>query len=297
MTHQKVIALSKLTVITDWEKVARSVDAVIIRMGYRGTLTGQIGEDTKYRNNLKACLVYNLHYGLTFFSCAISEEEAIEEAEWIIKRIPNKSETFSFPLFIATDTTSSNFKRVGRSDNLSKEDRTRFTKVLCKILQKAGIKAGIYGTKSWLETQLDMTELDYPVWLIEYNKENTYDGNCILWQYSSGITVPGISGGVQMSKVYKDNNKPHEIVEESVEKEVVIEAKEPVSKEKKTKSNSGTVNVDADTLRIRRTPGGADSGKRIPNGTKISYTEIQNGFGKLEKCKFGEGWVNLTYVK
>lgn len=94
----------------------------------------------------------------------------------------------------------------GRSDKLSKEKRTKMLKILCEDLLAAGIPCGVYASRSWLYNNLDMSQIpvaaEYNTWVAEYGvAQNKYNGNQVLWQYTSDGTVNGIAGRVDLSYI------------------------------------------------------------------------------------------------
>ena len=69
----------------DWELVAASgVEFAMIRAGYRGYTEGEIQPDEYFTQNIEGALAAGLDVGVYFFSQAIREEEAIEEAEYVL---------------------------------------------------------------------------------------------------------------------------------------------------------------------------------------------------------------------
>ncbi|MBQ6713315.1 MAG: hypothetical protein IJN28_05980, partial [Selenomonadales bacterium] len=56
------------------------VSYVIIRTGFRGSTQGSLVEDNKFRQNIKGATNAGLKVGVYFFSQAINEVEAVEEA-------------------------------------------------------------------------------------------------------------------------------------------------------------------------------------------------------------------------
>ena len=66
----------------DWQKVKEAgVDFAIIRVGYRTMKTGVIYEDPCAKYNLQQAQAAGIKLGAYFFSTAVSEEEAKEEAQ------------------------------------------------------------------------------------------------------------------------------------------------------------------------------------------------------------------------
>ena len=67
----------------DWKQVADAgVQFAMIRVGYRSIVDGIITEDVNARYNLQEAAKYDIPIGVYFFSTAVNEEEAKEEAAW-----------------------------------------------------------------------------------------------------------------------------------------------------------------------------------------------------------------------
>lgn len=184
----------------DWKAVKNAgVDYVIIRCGYRGYGSGVLVEDTKFRANIQGATAAGLKVGVYYFSQAIDEIEAVEEASAVLSMISGYKMTY--PVFI--DVEYSNSAHNGRADNLSVAQRTAVVKAFCQTIQNAGYRAGIYANKTWLTSYLDMNQLNnYKVWLAQYAKEVTYKGRYDMWQYSSTGKISGISGNVDLNLSY-----------------------------------------------------------------------------------------------
>ena len=83
----------------------------MIRVGYRGTETGQIKEDPYFKQNIKAAIKARLKVGVYFFSAAKTKQEAISEAKFTINKI--KKYQITYPVAFDFET----FK--GRTENLT----------------------------------------------------------------------------------------------------------------------------------------------------------------------------------
>ena len=190
------IDVSKWNGTIDWKAVKNSgVSYVIIRVGYRGSSEGKLVEDPKFASNIKGATDAGLKVGIYFFSQAVDEVEAVEEASMVIGKIaPYK---ISYPVFI--DVEASN----GRGDKIDAATRTAVCKAFCGTIQNAGYTAGVYSNKTWLNTKMNVNELSaYKIWLAQYAAEPTYTGRYDLWQYRSDGQVSGISGKVDMNISY-----------------------------------------------------------------------------------------------
>ncbi len=194
------IDVSKYNGNIDWKAVKNSgVDYVIIRCGYRGYGSGVMVEDPKYRANIQGATAAGLKVGVYYFSQAINEIEAVEEASAVLGMISGYKITY--PVFI--DVEYSNSNKDGRADNLSVAQRTAVAKAFCQTIQNAGYRAGVYANRTWLTSYLDMNQLNgYKVWLAQYAKEVTYKGRYDMWQYSATGKISGISGNVDLNLSY-----------------------------------------------------------------------------------------------
>ena len=188
-----VIDVSKHNGVIDWSQV--KVDGVIMKLGYRGYETAKLSIDPQYNNNVQGCIKNNLAFGVYWFTTAITEAEAVEEAEFVLST--GKGLKLYYPIFI--DSEYDNDRKDGRSDNLSKAQRTKCIKAFCDRIQKAGYVAGIYASESWLKDMLDVDQLPYRYWIANYSKRPTYH-NWDGWQRSNKGTVNGISGDVDVSE-------------------------------------------------------------------------------------------------
>lgn len=202
----KVIDVSRHNGNIQWSKVKNAVDGVIIRIGYRGySKTGRIAEDSYAKVNIRGCQEQGIPYGVYFFPCAITTAEAIEEAEWIHSYV--KGLKLSFPIFLDSEVAEA-VKKSGRSDNLSKQDRTNLLLATINHLKNYGHEVGVYASTSWFNNRLDASKFpaDCKLWVAQYASKCTYAGKYVGWQYTSSAICDGISGRVDMSYWYDEVN-------------------------------------------------------------------------------------------
>lgn len=191
-----IIDVSKHNGNIDWNKVKGNVEAAVIRLGYRGYSKGDIAQDPKYIDNLNGCRNNGIPYSVYFFPCSINDAEAVEEANYIINAV--KGLEISLPVFLDSEVSAPG--KVGRSDNLSVEQRTHLLKVIIDNVKAAGIEIGVYASTSWLNNNLNVADLgDIPIWVAQYNTHCTYGGKYVMWQYTSNGNVNGIAGRVDCS--------------------------------------------------------------------------------------------------
>lgn len=191
------IDVSKWQGNIDWKAVSQSgVKFAIIRCAYRGAKDGQIHEDPYFKANIKGATQNGIKVGVYFFTQAVNEVEAIEEASMSIALVQGYH--LNFPIFIDTEKATN-----GRANGLDKATRTRVVKAFCETVRNSGYKPGIYASKSWYNDNLDMSQLSaYNIWVAQYNTSCNYTGRYDMWQYTDSGSVPGIKGNVDMNKCY-----------------------------------------------------------------------------------------------
>lgn len=190
------IDVSKFNGNIDWTKVRNSgVTYAIIRTGYRGSTAGALVEDPKFRANIKGASAAGLKVGVYFFTQAVNEVEAVEEASMVLSQVSGYK--ISYPIFIDVESSG------GRADGLDYATRTKVINAFCQTIRNSGYTAGVYANKTWLQKKFDPGQLGaYKIWLAQYNSTPTYTGRYNLWQYSSKGSVNGISGNVDMNLSY-----------------------------------------------------------------------------------------------
>ena len=208
VTEFKGIDVSKYQKNTNWQAVKNSgVDFTMIRVGFRGYGTeGTLNLDPLFNQNINGALSNGIDCGIYFFSQAVNYNEGVQEAKWTLEQI--KGYNITYPIAIDTEESSAPDK-IGRADNISKEDRTAAIRGFCETIMNAGYKPMIYASKYWLKDKLNMSDLQgYDVWLAHYvsgapNNKSDYDGPYTMWQYTSSGYVNGINGEVDMNICYK----------------------------------------------------------------------------------------------
>lgn len=190
----------------DWQKVADSgVKFVFIRIGYRTYGSGEITADTYAQANYRGAKAAGLKVGVYFFSQAITEEEAAEEAEYVLRLIEGKQ--IDMPVvydweYIDPATADG----IPRTVAMSKRLLTECTKAFCETVKAAGYEPMIYFNADQSHKKMYLEELtDYPFWLASYTTELDYPYKIDMWQYTATGTVPGIEGTVDINLYLKYN--------------------------------------------------------------------------------------------
>ncbi len=190
-----VIDLSYWNEINSWDKIANNVDGVILRIGYRATASKAIGIDKQFTNFYKNVKAQGLPVGCYFFSAALTEAEAVEEAEFVIKTLKENNCVLEMPVYFDMETED--------QVDLSAAAATRVARAFCEKMENAGYYTGIYCNKFFARDELNAEDLaDYHFWIAQYASACTYDGPYGMWQYSEKGSVSGITGNVDLNYCY-----------------------------------------------------------------------------------------------
>ena len=191
------IDVSKYQPNINWASVkASGISYVIIRCGYRGSSTGVLVEDPYFRSHIKGAKAAGLKVGVYFFTTAVTEAEAVEEASMCASLCSGYG--INYPVFMDCESSG----RAGYM-SLSPAQRTSIIKAFCNTVKSAGYTPGVYANKTWLTSYINTSELSaYKIWLAQYNSTVTYKGRYDLWQFTSKGAVNGISGNVDMNQSY-----------------------------------------------------------------------------------------------
>lgn len=192
----KGIDVSKHQGKIDWQQVAGDgVEFAFIRVGLRGYGTGKVVLDEMFEENIKGATEAGIKVGVYFYSQAINEEEAREEAALVLEQIAPYDITM--PVVYDVEKVSGDSARMNA---LTVEERTKVTLAFCQAIEEAGYQPMIYHNMEVGTLMLDLTALEqYDKWFAYYNPDIYYPYEHQIWQYTDKGTVAGIDGEVDMN--------------------------------------------------------------------------------------------------
>lgn len=176
---------------------AAGVDYVMIRLGGRGYSTGQITLDENFKENIEGAIAAGLDIGVYFYSQAINQDEAIQEANFVVQNLDPYKGNVKYPVAFDMEFVSNDEARI---DGLSREDRTSVAVSFLEGVKAAGYVPMFYGDKEWLIKEIDLAKLqDYDVWLAQEEDIPDYPYQYAMWQYSTKGVVNGITGDANLN--------------------------------------------------------------------------------------------------
>ena len=196
------IDVSKYQSGLNWNKIKKSgVSFVIIRIGYRGYgAEGKLVKDPMFEEHFTNARNAGLKVGVYFFTQAMNEAEAQEEAEACNRALNGRM--LDYPIFYDTEASTAP-GGTGRADGLGVEDRTKCAIAFCERVKELGYKPGVYASTLWYRKRVDYNTLRsrYTIWNAHYGVSSSPIG-CDLWQGTEKARINGYSGELDANISY-----------------------------------------------------------------------------------------------
>ena len=283
---QNGIDVSKWQGKIDWQKVKNAgIDFAIIRIGYRAE-NGQLYRDGNADYNIQQAQKVGILVGVYFFSTAINQNEAIEEAQWTVSAI--KGYSISYPVVYDCEGFKNSDSRMY---NLTAEQRTQNALSFLDTVKKSGYEGMFYGSKSDLtnNSAFNISEIEakYKIWVAQYknppypqSQKPDYNGSYDMWQYTNKGIVSGVEGNCDMVVSYFEKK----IAAPKDESTEVVTAKPPKTQEELLYTDVSEDITAKDKVNLRSGAGtNFDVVTLLENGTVVKRTGIgKNGWSRLE---------------
>lgn len=211
----KGIDVSEFQTNVNWDKVKQDgIKFAIIRCGYGMNNSSQ--DDIEFERNIKECERLNIPFGIYLISYANTIAKAKSEAEHVLRLVKGHNASLGLWYDIEDNKTSG---------KVSKKTLTNIINTFCNSIKGAGYKVGIYASLNWLDNKIEkQIKEDYPIWVAQYYSKCEYEGEYVIWQYTSSGVVDGITGNVDMNYLYDesllDDNEDEPVVEDKETKRI-----------------------------------------------------------------------------
>lgn len=196
----------------DLNALKNQIDFVIIRVGYgtKGTI------DTKFTRNADLCRSLGIPVGFYWYSYALDQNGARDEANAIIKAIAPYKDIVQYGVWFDMEDADGYKKRNGMPSNQMLRDMCH---EFCATTENAGYYSGIYASQSWFNNQLNGRELDrfdkwVAMWPTSGGKQRGLSvspdekSGWSMWQFTSDGKFNGYSGRLDTNYAYHDFPNP-----------------------------------------------------------------------------------------
>lgn len=197
----------------DWYKAKRmGIDFAFIRIGYRRRQSGEIVEDAKYKEYIAGAQRAGIKVGAYFFSEAINDDEARQEAEFMVSHLKN----YDLEMPVAIDYEGFNNEHRVWNAGLTKEQHTNIIKTFCNYVKDRGYVPSVYSSTYYFLYYIDGKILSesYNMWVASWgikpedhaweNGTRKLDFQYDCWQYSSDGNGQGAAYGVESADIDLD---------------------------------------------------------------------------------------------
>ena len=183
----------------DWKKVdADGIDFAMIRMGYRGSTAGGLYIDEYFDQNMAGANRAGVPVGVYFYSQAVTVDEAVEEAEFLLEHI--REYEVAMPVVFDWEIVGGS---EARTYTVSRQDLCECTRAFCDTVAEAGYDPMIYFTQYLGYRKYILRNLsDYAFWYAEYADAPRIAFDFDMWQYSETGKVDGIDGEVDLNILF-----------------------------------------------------------------------------------------------
>jgi GH25 family lysozyme M1 (1,4-beta-N-acetylmuramidase) len=181
----------------DWQAVAgNGIDFAFVRVGARGYTAGGLITDTQFEANIDGARDAGLLVGAYYFSQAINVDEAVEEAEFVIRLLNGRP--LDYPIAYDFETVSDS---QARGNHVSYQQMIDNARAFCDRIQAAGYSVMLYGNGRDLLRYGYEFLAEYEIWYAEFNVTipRTRPFEYTIWQFTSLGKINGINNNVDLS--------------------------------------------------------------------------------------------------
>ncbi|MBQ6116685.1 MAG: glycoside hydrolase family 25 protein [Oscillospiraceae bacterium] len=186
----------------DWTQAAESgISFAIVRLGYRGATEGTLYTDRFFEENYRGAREAGLDVGVYFFSQALTEQEAIQEADYVREVLAGRE--LQLPVMFDWEIVE---KEGSRSVGREAEVVTDCAAAFCRRIAQSGYRAGVYFNRQQGYHSYDLPALrDYTFWVADPNDHPDFYYDFAIWQYTFRGSVPGIGAPVDRNMLFEQN--------------------------------------------------------------------------------------------
>ena len=162
----------------NWQLVREDgVEFAFIRAGYRGYgEEGKLCADEKFAANYDGAHSAGIDAGVYFFSQAITPDEAVEEAKFVLEILDGRP--LEYPIVFDWETVFvPSGEDAPRTEDVMPQTLTLSAIAFCETIEDAGYKSMIYTNKKQAVLKYDLRQLKkYPIWFAYYDTTAFVDG-------------------------------------------------------------------------------------------------------------------------
>lgn len=182
------IDVSENNGIIDWQAVADSgIEFVFIRLGY-----GHRHLDSMFYDNYNGAKAAGLKVGVYYYSYALSEDDAEDEAAFVLETLDDAGITSDdISMGIMFDMEDADNYKMSNGIYYDNQLLTNMCSVFINKVWDAGFNAMLYASYDWLTNKLYVEQLGgVAICCAQYNSQCDF-GGASMWQCTPEHQIPG----------------------------------------------------------------------------------------------------------
>ena len=190
----------------DWATFKEDTDYAILRCGFGSNQEKH--DDKNWYANADGCEENGIPYGVYLYSYALTDADAVSEAEHALRLLEGYDP--DLPVYLDIEDESID---PYREKKITLKQQLRNATIFCNMLEEAGYTVGIYASKAWWYYYMTQPTWDrWSRWVAQYTSQCTLEREYDQWQYTDKGKVPGIKTNVDLNYWYgalPGNNHVH----------------------------------------------------------------------------------------
>lgn len=183
-----------------WQEVAQAdIRFAMIRLGHRSVGQGIVRADKRWEENYAGARAAGLQVGAYFYSQAVSVEEAVQEAQFVLQVLDGRA--LDLPVVFDWEI----YSETGRTAQVDAATVTACARAFCQIIEQGGYQPMVYFNNDIGIRLLDLEQMQaagYPFWYARYYHDMQWPYRVDMWQYCESGTVPGIDEPVDLDLLF-----------------------------------------------------------------------------------------------
>ena len=277
---KKGIDISEWQTGLDYTTMARNLDFVILREGYKKSVDKMFLTHVAGFRALKVPII-----GVYHFLYALTVDQAREEALSCIRnvekaKLPKTTRIWADFEYDTVDKAKAKGVALGTAECRS------FTQAFCETVTKAGYPTGIYTNEDYARNMYGSEFLSgYPLWYAQYGGSKPLR-DCLVWQYSSTGRINGFPEILDMDYFFDEQLEIIDDGSEDDQKTMGVTAEQVLNVYRSwigLSRSAGThiVILDIYNKYVREHPG-SGRGYQVQKGDAFCDTTLSAAFIKLD---------------
>lgn len=179
----------------NWTLVKNQIDFAFIRAGYGSSV------DATFHRNASECSRLDIPFGVYWFSYALNQQDAGQEAKTCIRLCSPYSGKLGIAFDYEDDSDRLFKKAWGRAAN--ENELCSMANAFLSNVKSSGYKPILYSNQNYLNRGFNAIKNSYSLWYANWRAELPENApKCEFWQHSASGRVNGIKTVVDLNKQF-----------------------------------------------------------------------------------------------